>query len=250
MNVLLFYFSGTGNTRWAAERLCGMLAERGHRAQAVAVETADMAAAARTAAAFDRIGFACPLYGADIPRIMRRSIRQFLDAATAVPGIPRKLFFISTFAYVNGSGVFEARRLLRHTPFQVESYVNIKMINSAPEKGARKSSADADAERRRSATRKLAEFVGRLESGRPCINGAGPQLLIGMLIRALLRNTIANNYRRMRVDLQACTRCLQCVRNCPVQCIQFAGEHFTFSESCEACMRCYHGCPVHAISNG
>ena len=252
MNVITFTFSGTGNTRWVSQRLGETLQEHGYQARTVAVETADMASILKAAETPDAVGFAYPLYGADIPRIMRRCIRQFLDAAQANPSIPRTLFFINTFAYVNGSGVFEARKLLRHTPFLIKYYINIPMINSAPGKRSDNpnSRAAADAKRKRSAARKLEKFVSRLESGRPRIEGVGPQLLAGKLVRALLRRPIANNYTHMRVDLQACTRCMQCVRGCPARCIQFADGKFTFTKDCEACMRCCRGCPAHVITNG
>ncbi|MFH1512948.1 MAG: EFR1 family ferrodoxin [Bacillota bacterium] len=252
MKILTFYFSGSGNTQWVIHQLDSMFRQSGYISQCAAIEEIDMAEYIKSMTnAFDYIGFAYPLYGANIPRIMRGRIRQFLLAARNNPAIPLKLFLINTFAYVNGHGVFQATKLLRHTPFGIIAYLNIKMPNSAPQKrnANRTGQFIADDNRKRKAVYKLTEFVKRLEHGKTYINGVGPHLFVGKVIRRVLRKAIANNYQKMHVDLRACTKCMQCVRRCPVQCIQYQNGAFIFSSACEACMRCYHGCPAHAISN-
>ena len=251
MKILTFYFSGSGNTKWAAEQFDGILKARGHVSQLLAIDEIDTAEYLRTLPdIFDYIGFAQPIYAADIPRIMHGTIRRFIQAAETLSAVTSKLFFINTYAYVNGYGVFEARKLLRHTRFRIVSYVNIRMVNSAPQKhpDAQKRKQQ-DERRKQAAVRKLWKFAARMESGKSTIGGIGPQLMGGIWVRAILRKPIRNNYRRMRVDMRACTQCMLCVRHCPVQCIRFDNGAFVFSEACEACMRCYHSCPAHAITN-
>ena len=250
MNVLTFYFSGSGNTEWVVRRWDGMLKGNGHTSRIAAVEAVDMAAFVRDLpGAFDCIGFAYPVYAADIPRSMFGAIRGFAEAASARPDVAKNLFIINTFAYVNALGIFGARKLFRGTPFRVRSLLNVKMINSAPRKKA-KDLTGPDEARKRNAQRQLAAFLKRMEHGKNRVEGVGPQLLGGKLVRALLRRPIQNNYRRMRVDPQVCTGCMLCVRECPTHSIRYENPAFTFADTCEACMRCYHHCPVRAITNG
>ncbi len=251
MKILTFYFSGSGNTKWVAETLDRMLRENGHESTLAAVDAIDMAAFVQSMpAGFDSIGFAQPIYAADLPRIVRGSIRQFTEAARGRSAIPSGLFMINTFGYVNGHGVFEARKQFRGTRFRVKQYLNIKMVNSAPRKHAdAQKRTKQDERRKQEAARRLSAFVKCLEGGRPYTGGLGPQLLGGKLVRAALRGAIRGNYRRMRVDMGVCTKCMLCVRDCPAQCIRYQEQSFVFTEACEACMRCYHHCPVHAIAN-
>jgi len=73
MKILLFYFSGAGYTRWVVNRLSGVLIEKGHSVHLEAVENCDMAGVLQREDMIDAIGFAQPIYAADIPRIMRRA---------------------------------------------------------------------------------------------------------------------------------------------------------------------------------
>lgn len=251
MKILLFYFSGAGYTRWAVNRLSGMLLQNGHGVHLEAVENCDMKDILRREDMIDAIGFAQPVYAADIPRVMRRAVTAFLRAAEAYPALPTKVFFLNTYAYVNGSGYPEAKKLFARSPFQIGAYVNVKMPNSAvgrhPDacpKAAVPGKALAD-----EAFAKLQRLIGSMESGERFIDGLGPQVIAGKLVRRLLRKPIRDTYRRFRVDDARCTLCMRCVDTCPVRAVAYAeGQGFTFSAACEACMRCVHGCPTRAIS--
>ncbi|MBE0600988.1 MAG: 4Fe-4S binding protein [Firmicutes bacterium] len=251
MKILLFYFSGAGYTRWAVNRLCGLLLQNGHSVHLEAVENCDMEAVLRREDKINWIGFAQPIYAADIPRIMRRAIGRFLAAAAAYPALPTKVFFLNTHAYVNGSGYLEAKKLFANSPFTIHAYVNVKMPNSACGKRpdtCPKTAVPGEAQAV-SALAKLARLAKSMESGERCIDRPGPQAVGGKLVRRVLRSQIRDSYQRFRVDSARCTRCMHCVDTCPVRAIAYAeGQGFTFSAACEACMRCVHGCPARAIS--
>lgn len=253
MKILLFYFSGAGYTRWAVNRLSGLLIRRGHSVHLEVVENCDMAAVLRREDMIDAIGFAQPIYAADLPRIMRRAIGAFLTAAEAYPALPTHVFFLSTYAYVNGSGYREAEKLFAGSPFQISAYANVKMPNSAlgkrpdtlPEAAVPGEALAA------AAMQKLEQLADSIENGTRLNDGLGPKTVGGKLVRRVLRSQIRDSYQRFQVDTARCTRCLHCVDTCPVQAIAYEeNQGFTFSPACEACMRCVHGCPVRVISLG
>ena len=251
MKILLFYFSGAGYTRWAVNRLSGMLLQNGHSVHMEAVENCDMKSILHCEDMIDAIGFAQPIYAADIPRIMRRAIRTFLWAAAEYPALPTNVFFLNTYAYVNGSGYLEAKKLFARSPFQIGAYVNIKMPNSAVGKhpdDCPKTAVPGEA-LAAGALLKLKRLVECIETGTRMIDGLGPQIFGGKLVRSVLRKPIQNTYRRFRVDAARCTLCMHCVDTCPVQAVAYSEDQgFAFSAACEACMRCVHGCPARAIS--
>jgi len=161
------------------------------------------------------------------------------------------LFFINTFGYVNGHGVFKAFSLLKGTRFRTVGYINLRLTNTAPAKA--KSLApigeSIPKEIQLKAEKHLDCFVQALSAGKKMIEGIGPHLLVGILIRRILRDAIKNNYQNMRVDMEKCSACMRCVKQCPVSCITYANGVFEFSSACEACMRCLNLCPNMAISN-
>ncbi len=251
MKILLFYFSGAGYTRWVVNRLSGLLIGKGHSVHLEAVENCDMAGVLQREDMIDAIGFAQPIYAADIPRIMRRAIGTFLQAAADYPALPTGVFFVNTYAYVNGSGYLEAKKLFEGSAFQIHSYANIKMPNSALGKhpdSLPKRAVPGDA-LAAAAMQKLSRLVESIEGGSLFNDGLGPQTVGGKLVRKLLRKQIQNAYQRFQVDATRCTRCMHCVDTCPVQAITYKeGQGFSFSAACEACMRCVHSCPTRAIS--
>lgn len=48
----------------------------------------------------------------------------------------------------------------------------------------------------------------------------------------------------------ACIHCNQCINNCPVNNIKYENDEFIFGNNCLMCMRCSMNCPVDAISIG
>ena len=160
-------------------------------------------------------------------------------------------FFINTFAYVNGHGVFNAKKEFKDVPFKTVGYVNLRLTNTAPSKTKTREQVGEKlpSSLKKKAEDTLSRFIQRLEIGKKTIMGIGPHLLVGILIRRILRDEIKKNHLRMRVDMEKCTACMLCVKSCPVSCIRYTKGSFGFSSACEACMRCYHLCPQAAITN-
>ena len=65
---MIFYFSGTGNTRWAAEQLATLTGE-----QLFFIPEELHTPCEDTLADGERIGFCFPVHGWQPPRIVRRS---------------------------------------------------------------------------------------------------------------------------------------------------------------------------------
>ncbi|MEX1307270.1 MAG: EFR1 family ferrodoxin [Eubacteriales bacterium] len=252
MTITTFYFSGTGNTQWAVSTLNQRLTSVGHHADAYPIENQlsdDQVISLLESS--DVLGFAYPLYGANIPRIMRQFIHRIISLARTQGLNKKNIFLVNTFGYVNGHGIFCAKKVLQDSPFKIVGYINLRLTNSAPSKtkGRAFVGRHLPDHFKQNAGRKLSQFVKRLNHGQRMINGIGPHLLVGMLIRHILREEINANYKNMRVDMNKCTRCLLCVKQCPTKSITHYDGQFSFSSTCEACMRCYHLCPTEAISN-
>lgn len=255
MKFVTFYFSGTGNTKWVVDSLDKLLKNRGHQSIIYSVDEemckSNLDLLLQTIKSVDFFGFAYPLYGANMPRIMRCFIEDLFRAAANFEGLISRIFFINTFAYINGHGVFEAKKLLNSRLYSIYGYINIKLTNSAPSKKRKKPlfGKYLPSIKKQNTIKRLKRFIDRIEKNKKYINGIGPHLFIGKVIRNAIKDNIKNNYTRMHIDMKTCNKCMVCVNNCPTKSIVFKDNAFKYLKTCEACMRCYHNCAQHSISN-
>jgi multimeric flavodoxin WrbA len=82
MRFTTFYFSGTGNTKWAAEEFHRAILENGDESQTVSIQARPKNLIA-TVQESDMIGIAFPVYAMNVPRIMKRFIARLNMALIA-----------------------------------------------------------------------------------------------------------------------------------------------------------------------
>jgi len=83
MKFSTFYFSGTGNTRWAVETFNAIISEKGHQAAMFSIDFGEKLSDERILDIIreaDCIGPANPIYGGDVPPIMK----GFIELITTV----------------------------------------------------------------------------------------------------------------------------------------------------------------------
>jgi len=251
MKFSTFYFSGTGNTRWAVETFNAIISEKDHQAAMFSIDFGENLSDERILKIVqdaDCIGLATPIYGGDIPPIMKGFIDRLIKLLKPIK-TKKKAFVINTFGYVNAFGPNEMKKHLAGSGLVLTAYVNIQLCNNVNTTKP----VDREMLNKRMAKGKveLTRLADRLLSDRKRIKGHGPQLMIGAMIRKKAPEAIARHHQILGVNMETCTRCMTCVNNCPTQCILFdEGEGFTFLPGCTACMRCYNFCPTGSITMG
>jgi ferredoxin len=248
MNYSTFYFSGTGNTRWAVSEFTKILQDQGHQAEQYSIDIGSQLTDQQIRAIIadaDAVGFANPIYGGDIPPIMRAFLSRVVGLIGPLPS-PKSTYVINTYGYVNAFGPKETANLLAGSGLTLTAYVNLQLCNNVT------SSKPLDraqlAKRMDRSRQELQRLAASLIAGRKRIKGHGPQLLIGAMIRKKVPEAIAKFYQTLGVDGATCTRCMVCVKDCPTGSISLKGQRFVFSSGCTACMRCYNFCPTGAIT--
>ncbi|MBU4440670.1 MAG: hypothetical protein L6276_03410, partial [Acetobacterium sp.] len=132
MKFSTFYFSGTGNTKWAVEAFNAIIREKGHQAEMFSIDLGENLTDDRIIAMVqdsDGIGLANPIYGGGIPPIMS----DFLNRLVTILGplqTQKKAFVINTFGYVNAFGPKEMGKLLAGSGLVMTAYVNIQLCNN------------------------------------------------------------------------------------------------------------------------
>ncbi|GHU90411.1 iron-sulfur protein [Clostridia bacterium] len=225
---IIFYFSGTGNSLFAA------------RTVAAALDGAELAPVAdgfgANLSGCERIGFVYPVYFGGVPLVVK-NFAESLD-------IPENayLFAIATCGGSAWNGLTEMNALLsakgRGLDFGALLSMggNYILMYGKPEKA---DSSNAQAEK---------ELLGiaasvRDKAKRPC----GKPSPIMLLFTGLFRRNVNKTALKYTVR-DDCTSCGLCAKICPVQNIELKNGVPLFGKKCEQCMACIQWCPQKAIN--
>ena len=242
---MIFYFSGTGNTRWAAERLA---AATGERLFVIAKEL--KTSCEYTLQENERIGFCFPVHGWQPPHIVREFVRRLkvngarghYAYALCTCGDSTGLAMKMLAEELAGKGiVLQSWQSL----IMPESYVCLPfMYTDTPER---------EREKKEEAARRLAVFeqvVAERVAGHPELTLGLTPWTFSHIIGAYFNRYMITD-KKFTVDSDVCIHCGRCAEVCPVGDITFDDTPtWKNDSSCTCCLSCYHHCPVHAINYG
>ena len=250
---MIFYFSGTGNTKWAAEQLAAATDER-----LFFIPEELETACEYTLEEGERIGFCFPVHGWQPPRIVREFVGR-LSFTSAQGALVRPLR--SHYAYVlctcgDSTGLavtmlakeLEAKGIVLQSSQSLvmpESYVCLPfMYTDTPERErAKKEQARRDLDR-------YAEIVRQRQGGYSQLTLGLAPWAFSHVIGAYFNRYMVTD-KKFTVDADVCTHCGLCARVGPVGDIAFTDvPTWKNDSSCTCCLSCYHHCPVHAINYG
>ena len=275
---MIFYFSGTGNTRWAAIRLASATQER-------LIDIAEEMRRMKTSGADktepfilkrgERLGFVFPVHGWRVPRLVRDFLSQLVvtqptEDLTSADSSARKNPHQAPFTYtvctagdsigltienlnatlaandsLNALGIHEVSSA--YSLIMPESYVGLPFMDVDPkEKEIRKKEKSAQ-----ELEVICEEVFNRKESINRLVKGFWPwgmtKIIGGFFEHVLITD------KRFHVEKDRCVKCGICANVCPVGDIK--GGHGKYPEwlhhkDCLTCFSCYHHCPHHAIEFG
>jgi NAD-dependent dihydropyrimidine dehydrogenase PreA subunit len=246
MKFLVFYFSGTGNTKWAVSELKDSIVKKGHECKIYAID-AEIINLEEIINEADIIGFAFPIYGYNIPNIMKKYINQFKNILNANCG--KMVFILTTRGYIDGFGPFSANKVLKSNGFNLIGYISLKMSNniSTPKIKANFLESKEMKKRMDKGKEEIEKLINRVIEHKRYIRNIGFYLIPGIVVRKATRKAQKNNYLSLSINQEKCSKCMLCIKNCPTKSIVFSDKEFKFLPSCTACMRCYNFCPTYAI---
>ena len=244
---MIFYFSGTGNTEWAAREMSAALGE-----ELRPIPRLDPEKEVFTLRPDETIGFCFPVHAWRPPAIVREFIRKCRFSQ------PEGHFcwILCTAGDDIGETIDIAQRDLATTGLHAdcvfslimpESYVGLPGMDVDTAEVAEKKKARA-AERIEGYIRHVKQRdkgYSALDLSRwPRINS---RLLGSLFNRFLVKDS------PFVVDKERCKKCGKCVSACPVDNIILDGERhpqWLHNNRCTTCFACYHHCPAHAIEWG
>ena len=275
---MIFYFSGTGNTKWAASKLAA--ATREDLISIAPYMRADDSSH-NLAEPFilkenERLGFVFPVHGWRVPKLVREFIskmkilREPSDASAENKAKADDCLKNRPFAYCVctagdsiGLTIENLNEVISQNPslqalgitevsssyslIMPESYIGLPFMDVDPK--------EREIRKKENAAQELAvvceEIFDRKEGINRLVKGPIPwfftKVVGGFFEKVLITD------KRFHVEKDRCVKCGICANVCPVGDIKGGhGEYpvWLHHKDCLTCFTCYHHCPHHAIEFG
>ena len=244
---MIFYFSGTGNTRWAAQQLADATGER-----LLFIPEELKGKCEYTLAPDERIGFCFPVHGWQPPAIVRRFIRKL----TVSPCQGHFCYALVTCGDSIGRTIEMLDKDLSRTGMHTdssfslvmpESYVCLPfMYTDSPEREQSKISTAGQQ------LVQIIEHVRNRVGGLVQTKRGLTPWIFSHVIGAYFNGYMIHD-RKFTVDADVCVHCGRCQQVCPTGDVRLNGDGlptWQHDDSCTSCLACYHYCPQHAINRG
>ena len=275
---MIFYFSGTGNTKWAASKLAA--ATREDLISIAPYMRADDSSH-NLAEPFilkenERLGFVFPVHGWRVPKLVREFIgkmkiqRVSSDASVENKAKADDCLKNSPFTYCVctagdsiGLTIENLNEVISQNPslqalgitevsssyslIMPESYIGLPFMDVDPK--------EREIRKKENAAQELAvvceEIFDRKEGISRLVKGPIPWFFT-KVVGGFFENVLITD-KRFHVEKDRCVKCGICANVCPVGDIKGGhGEYpvWLHHKDCLTCFTCYHHCPHHAIEFG
>ena len=233
------YFSGTGNSKYAAELFCK---EYENEALTYSIEDAD---ALKAITESDLIVFAYPVQFSTVPKIMRDYITDHCEL-----WMNKRVFIIATMGLFSGDGSGMLGRLVQSCGAKVIGGLHLKMPDSIADEKALKRPPEKNKELVKQAEQKIKESVKRLKANKSTQEGIGVLYRLAGFFgqRAYFGHKTRAYSSKLKVDTDKCIGCGLCEKLCPMNNITIKDQKAVSSDRCTMCYRCINKCPKQALT--
>ena len=235
MKTTFYYFTGTGNSLYGAEKIAKNFDET------------EIIPIARVLKSKEEIkfpkgvsGIVCPVYLAGIPLIVSEFIKK------ADLSLPDYIFIVLTYGAYTASAEKSAYDIMEKAGRAPDYVTKVKMADNylpifTPPTGEKLNAIMKSAE---AEFNRVAEEISDQKKKVPGSNIVNT--LIGNFMHADLIKTGHEKDRHFYAE-DSCNGCGTCEKVCPVGNITIENQKPVWHHNCEFCFACVHLCPRHAI---
>lgn len=237
--MLGLYFSGTGNSKYAAEVF---LNEYDPSSPLCSIEDKNITEYMN---AHEEIVFSYPVQYSAVPKILRDFIHSH---ASVWQG--KKVFVIATMALFSGDGAGVLGRILMQYGATISGGLHLQMPDSIADEKVLKRSRNKNRQLVKIAAAKIRRAAIDIKKGKYPREGLGVfARLAGFFSQRLWFGHRTEKYSdKLKVDAAKCIGCSRCVRLCPTENIVLSKTKAVGRNRCTMCYRCVNACPVQAIT--
>ncbi len=244
---MIFWFSGTGNSRWAAHRLGEIIGD--DRLVAIADYPAG-SDCSFTLARHERVGFVFPTYSWGPAPVVARFVHCL--TLNGYKAADNYCYALTTC----GDDVGLSAQIMAHTmspALHLDAMFSLQMPNNyVCFPGFDTDSADVENSKLAEAQVRIGA-IAELIAERRCVVDVTRGSMAWLKSRVVypLFKRLLMSPKPFRADASVCTRCGRCVRVCPLHNVEQATDGLPhWSGNCAMCLACYHHCPAHAVAYG
>ena len=244
MNILILYFSGTGNTHFIAKKIRDSLSE--HNVECKPVENFPIDKISK----FDILIFGFPVYACSMPEFLKQFTNKF--------PLPKsgKIVLFSTYAYMPCNAMKSTADYFSTRGFEVSFAKGVKMPGSDGLLLTKKTSSHAKKLSKINFDDRedIKQFVNKVKNAvcvekTPCIiQGNIFSSFASPLMKLFI--PIENKLKASLFADETCIHCGICEEVCPVKNIKVTEKGVSFRNDCVLCLRCITQCPKEAIQIG
>lgn len=238
---MIFWFSGTGNSAYAARVLKEELTTSLYPIVSTDINSVDWND--------DTVGLVFPIYSWGIPPIMLKFVEKL---ATAQPYISqKKIWMVCTCGDETAMAPEMLEKRMRRCGLNLAAGWSVIMPNNyviLP--GFNVDSKDLEQRKLDEALPRIKQIAEKIKSSQwenDYVRGSWPRLKTRLVYPLFKRWGIFPKKWHWTPE---CVRCGKCAAVCPVKNIKMKGEHPSWGGNCLSCLACYHICPVHAVEYG
>lgn len=236
---MIFYFSGTGNSKHIADKIADSTGERLVSISESIIEENETYKIGEN----ESIGFIFPVYWYCMPTIVEKFIEQL-----KLSGYQKQyVYAITTYGIAAGNIMDRLTLILNNKQIQLNGIFGVKMVDnyvvgyniiSIDKQRIILDNAEVEIDKIRSmiARRDNIEYIKK-----------GAIAFVTPITGYAYRKT---NHTKKFFVTQECNGCKQCERSCPCNAIHMVDGKPIWAGECTFCLKCIHGCKQSAIQYG
>ncbi len=234
MKFGIYYFSGSGNTKWVSEQMSFILSELGHDVDVQSIETVSVPREN------DFVILGGPIYAGNVPeKLIRWVLRNMPPSQNSKAAV-----FTTSAGLEKANGIHSLGRKLINKGYKISGvFTYVLPRNYYFEKYPAAAEEEAK-EMFKHVHQCLREDIQQILSNNSEI--AVKEKVLSMDLFAELMSIMTRFMGRSFSVNDQCISCGKCAKNCPTRNIVMKKKP-VYQNKCMMCTRCIHNCPVHAI---
>ena len=236
---MIFYFSGTGNSKHIAEKISNSTGERLIYMSEDIIWQNEVYEIDK----YEKIGFVFPIYWYSIPTI----VEKFIKKMTLAGYEKQYVYAIATYGIAAGYAMNRLMKILENKKLKLNSIFGVKMVDNYVV-GYNVKSKDKQKKILSGAEVEIDKIISMIEQEKNI-----EYIKKGAI--AFVTPLTGFAYRKAKhtdkfFATNACNGCRQCERECPCNVIHMEDGKPIWEGNCTFCLKCINGCRQSAIQYG
>ena len=243
MKVVIYYFSGTGNTELTVKKW--LEEAQKHNIELDLVNIEKVTDKEIDASGYDKIGFGYPIHAFNAPSNVNKFAKRIKKLDKKTPAfavmVSGEYMNLNHSSHLKLAGILKRRNIYFESEYHYIMPYNMIFRHT---------------EKRAYQMYKTMNELVPLDVEDYLVNNKPHKLNKHKFMRTftwLLRIEqlfAPVNGKTYRINKKKCIKCMKCVNSCPTQNIEFKDGKFKFHNRCLCCTRCSFYCPTNAFSIG